>query len=308
MPKKMKNSSRTFRKSTVFKSRKRISTNDGSYDRDQKINTQTFRIFSAVTAASNTAATFVNTEIDLSPASWGSRGVAFADLFQTYRIVGLAVKLNLSPGMVTTATQAMYMPGNCFWLMGLYYGPSSTFTVPSSMTQMVDLPHQVNGMDNNRFLSLTVNRGDLLRHTKQRWYQTAHTGVGSELEYTQLCLEIASSPFYTTTSAADANLVIDLVVQFSGSVDPADIPLRIFKRYGILDPVLPFQGTRNDVYDEKDVIVVPSDSSSHEEEKSIGIVSPRKTIIRMPVKPPTLLELLHKQFQTKVVSAPNPSK
>jgi len=200
----------------------------GDFD-DQRITRIGIRVV-ALGNASATIGTVTNTEIDLSPPNWGARGVAFADLYQKYRIVGLMVRARMHPGFSTTVQQALWMAGNTSWYMAIYYGPKSTFTAPTTVANFIDFPHLVFANDAPPGkLSMKVSREDLMAHINQDWLQTAATGE-TDPETIQLCLEILSIPFSGMTQAAQLEIVIDLDIEFTGSVDPALIPLRRQKR------------------------------------------------------------------------------
>lgn len=204
---------------------KSFRTISGSYDPDQRSIEANFRIFGAVNIASNTAGTVTLTEIDIAPSNWGARGIAFADLYQKFRIKHMQVSLSLHPGTYNVATVSMYMPGNCTWGMGVYYGPSNTFTAPATLTTFVDFPHFCHANDNRSSLTMKIGSADMRKHTNFKWYQTASTGIDN-IELIPLCVEIVNVPYLATTQPATADLFIDLCVEFTGSVDPALIPLQ----------------------------------------------------------------------------------
>lgn len=199
---------------------------NGTRDEDQKVFRADFRLYAPPSSASNTAGALSFTEIDLSPPNWGARGIAFADLYSKYRIVGLQARLGPRPGLTTTATSAMYMPGNATWYMAIYYGPSTTFTAPVALTTFIDLPHLTWSNDRSTRILLRMSRSDCMRHLEHKWLQTASSGTGGQTETTQFCLEIVASTEAATTVQAAADLVIDFQVEFTGSVDPALIPER----------------------------------------------------------------------------------
>lgn len=203
-------------------------------DPDQAVFNTTFR-FNGTAAASNTALTPTITVLDYAPSAWGARGVAFADLYQKYRIVGFRARFHMHPAIqlstVATQTYGLWMPGNCSWYAGVYYGPSSTFTAPTTVANFLDFPHLTWRNDNHPgTMSLRVTRGDLKKHMKQPWLQTVLTGETNP-DFTQICFMVLSLPRNGTSSAAAIDWIIDLDVEFTGSVDPALIPKIMFERY-----------------------------------------------------------------------------
>lgn len=203
---------------------------NGVRDPDQRISKNSFRFFTNAITASTTGGTVIVTELDLIPSNWGARGVAFADLYQKYRITALQVRFLFHPGYINTATQAIYMPGNISWHAGLYYGPKSTFTTPTTITQFIDLPHFISRNDSSpNGMIMRLDRSELLKYTNSKWFQTVATG-SDDIEDTQLCLEIASVPYQSQIIAGAADMYVDMEVEFAGSVDPALIPLNKFAR------------------------------------------------------------------------------
>lgn len=196
-----------------------------SFDLDQQIVMTTFRLIGSF-ASGTSGGSVTNSEIDLSPPNWGARGIAFADLYQKYRITYVNFRGWAFPGQNNTATQAVFMPGNCSYFVAAYYGPKSTFTAPSSITNFVDFPHLHWMTDGGRsVLNMEITERDLRSHQSIAWYQTAPTG-SADPDNVQLCIELLNQPNLTTTSAAMMNFTIDLTVEFTGSVDPALIPSR----------------------------------------------------------------------------------
>jgi len=203
----------------------------GTNDPDQSIFKTDFRVMNGSFTASNTAATFAITEVDLNPSAWGTRGVAFADLYEKYRIVDLQIDLLANPGLTTTATQAMYMPGNCNWYIGAYYSSSGTFTTPTTVAQFCDFPHFAWSTDQQpKTLRFHLGRRDLMKHMISPWLQTVSTGVTS-IELCQLCISVASLTLHATTNPSTSSILLNYAVEFTGSVDPALIPGRVMKRY-----------------------------------------------------------------------------
>lgn len=225
-------------------------TINGSHDPDVEIFRTTFRINSSPYTASNTNGTVIVNELDLSPSNWGPRGVAFADLYQKYRIEAIQIRMRFHPGFTTTATQAMYMPGNCTWMAGIYYSSSSTFTAPTTISQMTDLPHMVWSQDcPPQSMLIKIGRKDLMKHLSSPWYQTAGTGADN-LELIQLAFELAGVPYQNTTNAAAADVIIDMDVAFTGPVDPALIPA-FRNHYGLDQPFQAKVTQRTTVVDRK---------------------------------------------------------
>jgi len=195
----------------------------GPFDVTNRIVRESFRIFTTHTA-SVTGGVLVNNETDMYPVNWGSRGVAFADLYQLYRIVDMKVSYHFHPAYSNGATVAMYQPGLTLWMAAIYYGPKSTFTAPTSTTQFVDFPHLTVTTDAKSMVMIIPHR-DLMARTRGQWYATAVTG-GDDVETIQLTLEDISVTTNTVIVASIASIVIELEVEFTGAVDPALIPLK----------------------------------------------------------------------------------
>jgi hypothetical protein len=207
----------------------RLVTN-GRTDNDQSIIEQTFRVLGGYTA-STSGGTATTTETDLSPSSWGTRGLAMSDLYTYYRITGLDIEFHFHPGFNTTATQAMYMPGNTSWYAAINYAPKSTFSSPTTASQMVDFPHMIWSQDaGDNKMSLNVSRADLMKHSQFKWFKTVSTG-SDDPEFTQVCLEVLSVPVAGVTIASVADTILNFRVEFTGSVDPSLIPMIIKDRY-----------------------------------------------------------------------------
>jgi len=178
-----------------------------SLDFDQRIVKESFRLFS--TGASSTAAdTVIISETDYNPTNFGGRGIAFADLYQFYRIVEFQAVMHFHPGINTTATTVLNYSGMTLWGMGVFYAPKSTYTAPTTSTEFVDLPHVVIGSDSGGTLTCRLNRNDLLKHMPQKWCRTASTGVDDTL-YTQFCFLVYNRTTYAMAGGANARIVIE---------------------------------------------------------------------------------------------------
>jgi hypothetical protein len=226
-------------------------------DVDEKIYVDTFRVYGGYTSSTTGGTATVN-ETDLVPSQWGTRGVAMADLFRRYRITGIDIEFHFHPGFVNTATQAMYMPGNVSWFAAISYTSISTFTAPTTASHMVDFPHVAWSQDNSaRIMRINLTRSDLKQHQTFNWYNTATTGSGAN-EYTQLALEVLSQPVANLTTASVLDMIINLRVEFTESVDPALIPSLMKSRY--------YEKWKEEEVKElkdcKDFIVLPSSSGA----------------------------------------------
>jgi len=197
-------------------------------DRSDRIFTETFRFAPTAFTASLTAGTVTVTELNLNPPNWGTRGIAFADLYQNYRIVGLRINGKAHVGQNTT----LQVLGNTSWYIGVSLSPTSTFTVPSTVATFIDLPHVswVQDFSPNN-ISLRLSRNQLMRHSFRPWYRTSSTGVTDQTDLTQVTLEVLSVPNFTLTSAPSLmELIIEFDVEFCDPIDPALIPSIIKQR------------------------------------------------------------------------------
>jgi len=190
------------------------------WDRTDRIFRESFRINTGPYSSGTTAGVFGIQENDISPAAFGSRGIAFADLFSLYRVVGFRVVARPHPG----TTSVGWSPGNVSWYMGVIFAPKSTYTVASSITQFVDYPHYCWTQDYSpSVLSLSIGRKELLQRMQYKWLKTATTGA-TDPEVIQFNFSVATIPLNAMTVAGQLDGVVEYDVEFSSPIDPALIP------------------------------------------------------------------------------------
>jgi hypothetical protein len=189
-------------------------------DRSDQTFKTTFRLAPAAFISDTSAGTVTTTETSMVPSGFGARGVAFADLFQYYRIVGMRIN-----GQAHMGANATYqMQGNCSWYLGVNLAPLSTYSAPTSVANFIDSPHIAWTQDfNPNSISLAMSRQQLLRQLPLKWLKTASTGVNDE-ELIQGTFTVISVPKLAVTIASILEIIVEYDVEFSGPIDPALIP------------------------------------------------------------------------------------
>jgi len=187
-----------------------------------RISKASFRIFGTQRVASTTAATVViGAPVNVQIANMGARGVALGDLFSFWRLVDFNINLKFHPGYSSSVPQI----GNVTWFFYVVFAPATGFTNPTTVTELIDLPHlKWEHDDPSKGMHCRIGRSELLSSMPYEWLKTTATGVNDE-DYIQMCFFISSSTYATSTGAGACEHVIDYTCEFRGTIDPADNPL-----------------------------------------------------------------------------------
>jgi len=190
----------------------------GSTSAANKITSVFFRVLGTAYVASGTAATtIINTPVNAQVSGMGARGVALGDLFAFYRIVGFKATLRFHPGYSNSVPQI----GNVSYYMGLTFEPSTGFTAPANISQLIDFPFFKWIQDDpSKEIVIKIGRKQLLSSMPYDWLKTTTTGVNDE-DYIQFSWFIASNTYAASTGVGSVECIYEYHVEFRGDIDPA---------------------------------------------------------------------------------------
>lgn len=222
MPKRRKKNKKKGKKSGGIP--RSVGSSDRKFDPTERTRKETFRVAPTAISASITGGTITVTEFDAYFVNtfMGARGMAFADLFQLYRIVGFRVK-----GFAHCASSGTANPGNTSWYIAVAFAPSSTYTAPATIGAFCDFPHMVWCADfSPNSLSLRIGRRELLSRMAFKWMKTVSTG-STDPEYKQFCMTVVSQPSNSVTIASVLDLIMEIDVEFASPIDPNLLPRKV---------------------------------------------------------------------------------
>jgi len=170
--------------------------------------------FRIITGNNTTTSAFA--EFELLPANMGARFVDFADVYTQWRPVALNAYDYVSMGHISAGGNQS-VPMN----HGLAYtqAPSDEYAIPTSTLNFIDFPlaHIV-----NEFHVARIATGKVKMHLNYKWLFTNNETLAQR---SGGVITMLNSNFQTVDNASAQSVVIEVLCEFAGPIDPAQVPL-----------------------------------------------------------------------------------